>query len=206
MNEDLGIQPEGVQTMQVWLPESRYPDIKRVVNFYRDVISRISTIPGVQAASAANFVPLSGWRDFVDIDIEGRAVPKAGEEYTSQYVVCDANFFHTLGMQIKEGRELVPLRRTGFARASPSSMTRSRISIGRTKIPSESKSACTSKRSNVPWRPEPREAWLTIVGIVGNIREWELGDKRPGEIYVPYLQNPSRLMRLIVRAPMIPPR
>jgi putative ABC transport system permease protein len=55
-------------------------------------------------------------------------------------------------------------------------------------------------KTKTPWRPEPRDAWLTIVGIVGSIREWELGDKRPGEIYLPYLQNPSRLMRLMTRS------
>ena len=199
LNEDLGIRPEGVQTMQVWLPESRYPDIKRVVNFYRDVIARVSAIPGVQSASAANFVPLSGWRDFVDIDIEGRAVPQAGEEYTSQYVICDANFFHTLGMQIKEGREL-------SASDGPDSpgVVVINDALAHQYWPNEDpvgkQIRVHFEASNVPWRPEPREAWLTIVGIVGNIREWELGDKRPAEIYVPYLQNPSRLMRLISRS------
>ncbi|MGA8073907.1 MAG: ABC transporter permease [Candidatus Acidiferrales bacterium] len=199
MSEDLGIHAEGVQTMQVWLPESRYPDTTRVVNFYRDVISRISTIPGVQAASAANFVPLSGWRDFVDIDIEGRAVPKAGEEFTSQYVVCDSNFFNTMGMRVKEGRELAPSDgpdAPGVAVINDA--------LAHQYWPNEDPVGRQIKvhfdATKTPWRPEPREAWLTIVGIVGNIREWELGDKRPGEIYVPYLQNPSRLMRLIVRS------
>jgi putative ABC transport system permease protein len=199
MNEDLGIRPEGVQTMQVWLPESRYPDIKRVVNFYRDVIARVSTIPGVQSATAANFVPLSGWRDFVDIDIEGRAEPQAGEEFTSQYVVCDSNFFHTLGMPIKEGRELAPSDgpdAPGVAVINDA--------LAHQYWPNEDPVGkhirVHFEASKVPWRPEPREAWLTIVGIVGNIREWELGDKRPAEIYVPYLQNPSRLMRLMARS------
>jgi putative ABC transport system permease protein len=199
MNEDLGIHAEGVQTMQVWLPESRYPDVTRVVNFYRDVISRISTIPGVQSASAANFVPLSGWRDFVDIDIEGRAVPQAGEEYTSQYVVCDSNFFHTLGMQIKEGRELAP----SDGPDSPGVAVINEA-LAHQYWPNEDPVGKQIRvhfdATKTPWRPEPREAWLTIVGIVGNIREWELGDKRPGEIYVPYLQNPSRLMRLMARS------
>ena len=200
MNEDLGIHAEGVQTMQVWLPESRYPENARVVNFYRDVIfARMSTIPGVRDASAANFVPLSGWRDFVVFDIEGRAEPRAGEEFTSQYVVCDSNFFHTLGMRLKEGRELAP---TDGPDAAGVAVINEALAhqYWPDEDPVGKQIRVHFDATKTPWRPEPREAWLTIVGIVGNIREWELGDKRPGEIYVPYLQNPSRLMRLITRS------
>jgi putative ABC transport system permease protein len=199
MNEDLGIRAEGVQTMQVWLPESKYPETPQVVNFYRDVISRISTIPGVQSASAANFVPLSGWRDYVDFDIEGRAKPQAGQEFTSQYVVCDSNFFRTLGMQLKEGRELAP---SDDSNAQGVAVINN--ALARQFWPNEDPIGKQIRvhfdPSKAPWKPEPREAWITIVGIVGDIREWELGDKRPGEIYLPYLQNPSRLMRLMVRS------
>ena len=199
MNEDLGLRAEGVQTMQVWLPETKYPDIKRVVNFYQDVISRLSAIPGVQAASAANFVPLSGWRDFVDIDIAGRPVQQAGEEYTSQYVVCDANYFHTLGMQLKEGRELAPSDGPDSAGVAVIN-----DALAHQYWPHEDPVGKQIRvqfdQTKTPWRPEPRDAWITIVGIVGTIHEWELGDKRPGEIYLPYLQNPSRLMRLMARS------
>ena len=56
---------------------------------------------------------------------------------------------------------------------------------------------------------EPREAWLTIVGIVGNIREWELGDKRPAvpvdEKDRPHLrQRVDDVLHALVKVQLVP--
>ncbi len=51
-----------------------------------------------------------------------------------------------------------------------------------------------------PWQPQPLDSWLTIVGVVGDLREWDWGlDKIPA-LYLPYTQNPSRLMSIVIRA------
>jgi putative ABC transport system permease protein len=51
-----------------------------------------------------------------------------------------------------------------------------------------------------PWQPAAREIWLTVIGLVQDVREWEWGDEKVGQVYLPYAQNPSRIMRLVVRA------
>jgi putative ABC transport system permease protein len=48
--------------------------------------------------------------------------------------------------------------------------------------------------------PEPRQGWLTIVGIVSDVRDWEWGEQKVGQIYLPYTQNASRIMHLVVRS------
>jgi putative ABC transport system permease protein len=40
---------------------------------------------------------------------------------------------------------------------------------------------------------------LTVVGVVADVREWEWGEEKVGQVYLPYAQNPSRIMRLVVR-------
>ena len=55
-----------------------------------------------------------------------------------------------------------------------------------------------------PWRPATRDSWLTVVGIVGDVREWSLGGKTPGIVYMPYRQAPSRLMCLVIRTTPAP--
>jgi len=54
--------------------------------------------------------------------------------------------------------------------------------------------------TRLPWEPEPREGWLTIVGIAGDVREREWGEQKVGQIYLPYTQNASRIMHLVVRS------
>jgi predicted permease len=53
--------------------------------------------------------------------------------------------------------------------------------------------------SGAPWKPQPRNTWLRVVGVVGDIRDWSWNQQLPDEMYLPYTQNPSRLMRLVVR-------
>ena len=50
-----------------------------------------------------------------------------------------------------------------------------------------------------PGEPQLRSGWLTIVGVVGDIREWELGDPKSPMIYLPAAQDPTPFMNLAVR-------
>jgi putative ABC transport system permease protein len=60
--------------------------------------------------------------------------------------------------------------------------------------------------AKVPWRPASRNTWLTVVGVVGDVKEDALNDETKPEIYLPYLQNPSSLMNLLVRSTYDPSR
>jgi putative ABC transport system permease protein len=51
-----------------------------------------------------------------------------------------------------------------------------------------------------PWQPVARDTWLTVVGVVQDVREWEWGEEKVAQLYLPYTQNPSRIMRLVVRS------
>jgi len=60
--------------------------------------------------------------------------------------------------------------------------------------------------ARVPWRPASNNTWLTVIGVVGDVKEAGLNDEQPAEIYLPYLQNPSSLMNLLVRSTSDPLR
>jgi len=51
-----------------------------------------------------------------------------------------------------------------------------------------------------PWQPQSRDSWLTIVGVVRDIREWEWGLDKIPSLYLPYSQDPSRLMSVVIRS------
>jgi putative ABC transport system permease protein len=60
--------------------------------------------------------------------------------------------------------------------------------------------------AKVPWRPESTNTWLTNTGVVQDVNEAGLNDEQSAEIYIPYLQNPSSLMNLLVRTTSDPLR
>ncbi len=198
LTEHLGLDPQNVLTMQVWLPESHYASGRSAANFFQQTIERVSTLPGVASASAVNFVPMSGWRDDLDFDIQGRATPRSGEEFTSQYSISDANYFRTMRIPLEAGREFSPNdggQTAGVAIINESLEHRywpNENPIGKQIRPH-------FEPRQVPWQPEAKESWITIVGIVGDIREWGSGGKTPGIIYLPYLQAPSHMMCLVIR-------
>jgi|HubBroStandDraft_6_1064221.scaffolds.fasta_scaffold00779_14 predicted permease len=199
LSDSLGFDPSNVLTMQIFLSEPHYPKASQVVNFYQQVIEHAGALPGVKSASAVNFLPLAGWSGFCDFDIAGRSTPTPGEHFTGQYRVADWRYFQTMGISVKEGRDLV---------ASDASNTQGVALINQAlarrywpnQDPVGQQIRLKFPDTRLPWEPEPREGWLTIVGIAGDVREREWGEQKVGQIYLPYTQNASRIMHLVVRS------
>src|SRR6185437_15038787 len=53
--------------------------------------------------------------------------------------------------------------------------------------------------AHAPWQSQERDSWLTIVGVTGNIREWDWGVDAVPTIYLPMQQDPSWLMSVVIR-------
>jgi putative ABC transport system permease protein len=198
MSEDIGFDPSHTLTMQIWLPESHYPSVPPVVNFYQQVVERVSALPGVMSASAINFLPLSGWGDYCDFDIAGRAVPPSGEEFTAQYRVVDWRYARTMGISVKQGRDLEP----SDSPDAPGVVLLNEALVHRYwphEDPVGKQIRLHFPATNTPWQPVARDSWLTIAGVVGDVRDWEWGEQKVGQVYLPFVQNPSRIMRLVIR-------
>jgi len=98
-----GLQPENILTFNVSLPDVRYSSEKQV-RFYRDLMARIRSLPGVQSASAVTPLPLSGDRFGISFQIEGRPVaPK--DEPSADMFIAETNYFRTMGIPITKGRD-----------------------------------------------------------------------------------------------------
>jgi len=199
LNEKLGFDPANLLTMQIYLPESHYETGAQINNFFQQVIAGMSALPGVQSASAANYLPLTGWSGYCDFDIAGRPHPQSGEHFTGQYRVIDWRYVPTMGMSIKEGRDfsesdgsdsegVVMLSETLARRYWPD------------RSPLGEEIQLNFKGAINPWSPIPHEGWLRIIGIVGDVRDWQWGEERVGQIFLPATQDPSRIMRLIAKS------
>jgi hypothetical protein len=93
-----GLQPENILTFNLSLPDVRYPSEKQV-RFYRDLMVRMRSLPGVQSASAVMPLPLSGDRFSISFQIEGRPVaPK--DEPSADLFIAETNYFRTMGIPI----------------------------------------------------------------------------------------------------------
>ena len=199
MTDSLGFDPSKLMTAQIFLPAPHYPTAPSVRNFYHDVTERVAALPDVKSASAVNFLPLTGWSGYCDFDIAGRATPPSGEHFTGQYRVIDWRYLRTMGISLKEGRDFAPAdgpETQGVALINEALANRywpNQDPVGqqiRLKFPDV----------RTPYDPEPREGWLTVVGLVGDVRDWQWGEPKVGQIFLPDTQDPSRMMHLVVRS------
>jgi predicted permease len=197
--EPLGFEPENLLTGQMLLPEAHYADGQHISNFYGAVVERVNAIPGVTSASAANFLPLTRWNAYCDFDIAGRATPPSGEHFTGLYRVADWRYLQTMGVPVKQGRDFT-------ASDGPDSQGVALVNETLTHRywpnadPVGQQIRLVFSATRTPWEPIPHQGWLTIVGVVGDVRDWAWSEPKSGQLYLPDTQNPSRLMSLVVRS------
>src|SRR5262245_39346690 len=101
-NVPLGFNPQNVLTMQITLPEQKYPDAARRSAFFERAIQRIEALPGVEAAGLTWTLPVTGGPPSTGFKIEGRkSAPEGGD---ADFDYCTPHFFRALGIPLLKGR------------------------------------------------------------------------------------------------------
>ena len=172
---DAGFDARNVLTMRVSLPGARYPEASEQSSFFEQVISRIETIPGVQAAGVASAIPLIGWQNTSPFAIEGRQDLTEPEESH----VISPGYFDAMGIPLLAGRNFADRDRKN----SPGVVIITQ-SLARRYWPDE---APIGQRIRLGG--DPQEPWRTIVGIVGDIKQSGLDGDPTREYYIPYKQD-----------------
>jgi putative ABC transport system permease protein len=201
-NVNPGFDPKNVVTMQVNLPEAKYSDDQQVINFYRQVFERIKALPGVVHVGATHALPWSGNSSMRYFYAEGQPLPPTGQEdnYNLNYRVVSPDYFDAMGIPILEGRDFSDDDRVqSDAVAVVNQMLASRL------WPRDDP---VGKRIR-QYRSGREDAWFRVVGVVGNVRHYWLGDITQPEIYFSYAQVPllesttierhRRFMQIVVR-------
>jgi putative ABC transport system permease protein len=200
-----GINPHDVLTMQVWLPRAKYSKAYQVTNFYREVLRRIQQLPGVESASAINFPPLAPQSTTVNVIIEGHNPSSPDEGLNARCSVISQEYFRTMNIPLLSGRTFTDQDANeinGVAIISAS--TARRFWPQSDPIGHQIRPQFTQQRYF--WIPESKNLPLRIVGVVGDVRYDGLADNDQVQIYLPYLQNPSSIMNLVVRTASDPLR
>jgi putative ABC transport system permease protein len=199
LNQDLGFNPSHVLTMQVWLPGNRYPDEAKVADFYEQATDRIAQLPGVEVAGASNYLPLTRWTAFCNFDITDRTPAQADHPFTSEYRVIDWRYFQAMHTPVKEGRGFLVSDGPGTQPiAVINQALRQRYWPDQDPVGQQIR---IHRQDPVPdWEADKRSDWLTIVGVVANTQGWNWEQKQPPLLYLPYVQNPSRMMHFVIRS------
>jgi putative ABC transport system permease protein len=187
---DPGFNPHDVLTMQTSLAGGSYDSSAKVDNFVRQVVQRVEGIPGVQAAAAAVELPLSGMSIDLPFNIAGRTPAKGQYEGDVYWRSVAPHYFRVLQIPLLRGRAFTESDTANSARvvivnqAMAKEFWKDHDPIGQIVV--------IGKGLGPQFDDPPRE----IVGIVGNVRENNLGEKDAGVMYVPQGQVPEGLTKL----------
>jgi putative ABC transport system permease protein len=174
---DTGVRPDNLLAMTVDLPASDYSSAERLRVFHQTLLGRLGTMPAVGDVSLVNWLPMGHASINGDYAIEGRA----GEFYADKPAVS-AGYFRQMGIHLLEGRD--------FTNADDGSRPGVAI-VSRSVATLVDPSGHALGRRIVLGRPGPDD-WLTIVGIVEDVRQYGPQQPRRAAVYQPYLQVSSQ--------------
>ena len=194
-----GIDPRNVLTAQMWMPPSRYPGAAAERQFVDRMLDRVRALPGVEAASVVNYPPLGLTGTEVAFQMEGRVAPPSAQEATrARFRTIDPEFFGTLRIPLVAGRPFT----NGDADESRGVVIVSET-FARRFLPGEDPIG-KRIRPHFPggdayWYPYSANLPLRIVGVARDVREEGIDVGTMPQMYLPYAQNPSRILHLLVR-------
>ena len=188
-----GFTPEQVIAARISPPERAYADPDRTRAFYAALLERAVAFPSVTGVAASNPIPLRDGLNGMAIRVGGQfedmrnALPSA-----DHYQLITPGYLRSMGIPLVSGRDITDDDRAG---APPVILVSE--SIARKFWPGED---AVGKRLGYPW-PSP---WLTIVGVVGDVKQDSLTSSRTMAIYRPFAQAPVASMTLVLRTSTTP--
>lgn len=178
-------------TVDINLPQSRYPDAKQASAFFQDLVNRVEALPGVEAATVSTSTPLSGIARNDPFAIEGRPLDPANISFAG-WQKAGANYFNTLNIPIVQGRDLTSQDMDENAPV----VAVINESMARRYWPQENPLG----RRITLGLPRPDNPWATIVGIAKDLPHRGIDSTPEPDWYLSRPLGPQRNQILFVRA------
>ena len=188
---ETGFNPDHLLTMRVELPETRYKEVAQQTQFRMRVLDGTNSLPGVQAAMVSE-LPLSGdWLDH-DFVIDGRPPIAPGDEPSLQTRSVFGDYFRTMQIPLRAGRDFD---------AHDFSDKAQLVGIANESLVRQYFQGEDPLGKRIRWARDPETHWITIVGVVGDVKHFGLDLPEEPALYSPYPQAApwKRWMTLVAR-------
>jgi predicted permease len=186
-----GFEPEHVMTMTVDLPEARYRSAAQLHAFDARLLESLRALPDVAAVGAVNWMPLGSLVMRGDVRAQGRPeVP----DWLVMKAAISSGYMRSMGIRLLRGRDI-----TDRDTAGNTGVILVSDSVARQLWPGEE---AVGQRLSLTDRPTAAD-WLTVVGVVDDIRHGGKKEQITPAVYQPYAQVDGRFflsrMTFVVR-------
>ena len=189
LHVDPGFDARGVLSVGMSLVGPRWAEDEAVRMFQDELLNRIARLPGVTNAAIAGQIPLGDNMDQWGFRIEGRVFKSQADAPSVERYSVTPDYFNTMRIPLKKGRLFNSTDTTGSALVMVIGET-----TARTLWPGENPIGSRVRIGG------PDGPWRTVVGIVGDVRHYDLGQRPTTQFYLPQLQRTDSFVVLVVRS------
>jgi len=182
-----GFNPANLLVAQVTLPKTKYAQEARQRNFSDDVLARIHALPGVVSAGVSSAVPFGGFGQTVVVEAAGKPAPQPGETLGARFSAVSPNYFAAMQMPLVKGRAFTSADGPGNAPVAVIGQT-----LARQFWPNEDPVGQKLKFGE-------QHTVCTIVGVVNDVKMYNLRGRPERQMYVPLAQFPSPTLGFVAR-------
>ncbi len=179
MNQYSFLEPEQVLTLRTQLPNRKYKDTQQRSNFYKQVLDRVQNLPGVVSAGYSTSVPLAWKGGTSGFYPEGAKDPIPGMSYDSNHRQVSADYLKTLKIALRQGRYFDEHDNAQSMKVAVVNET-----MARQYWPGQNVIGRRFKLGD----PNEDVPWISIVGVVADVRQMGLDEPIKAEMYFPYSQ------------------
>lgn len=189
----VGFNPDRVLHLQLNLPLAKYPQPVHLAAFYEQALERLQALPGVLSVGGNSGLPFSGNSMGMPVVPEGKTYETLQDLPFTQYSLVMGDYFRTLGIALRAGRVFdsrdsatsepvviinQALAKKHFADADPIGQ---RVMLG---LPDN------LNRPGIIGKDMIKFPWLTVVGVVEDVKQDGFNQEPTPQAYVPYVQVP----------------
>jgi putative ABC transport system permease protein len=179
-----GFDPANVITMRTTLPEAGYTTHGRLRAFSRELLERVGSVPGIQAAGFANYLPLGRFGGGGPFEIDG------GERAFSWVSIVGGEYFKAMG---------IPLLRGRFPDERDTELTQPVVVVDQA-LAERYWYGKSPVGTRVSWRVGDERVSGEVVGMVGNVRWAGVANSPHATMYFWYPQRPVRELAIVARS------
>jgi predicted permease len=196
----LGFDPSNVLTMRLSAPQATYETPEQVVQFYERLLDRVRQVPGVRVAGAVRSLPLGSTIGDFGVRVEGY-VPPPGANAKGDWQIATDGYLEAIGERLIRGRSF-----QASDTATSQLVALINEEMGRRYWPGQDP---VGRRFKIGGGDANRP-WITVVGIVGDVRHNGITDVVKEKFYVPHRQwhvslgNAIRSMTLVIKTAQDP--
>lgn len=184
LNADPGFKPERLVSMTISLPSGRDTQPGSTAAFYRELQSRLSSVPGIDAIALTSSLPLTEHGSSSPFQIVNRPAAAGEPQPHADALMITPDYFHVMGIPLVRGRNFEP------ADARPSEMAvLVDAQLAREFFPGED--PLGKQIRHFFGRP------ATIVGVVGSVNQREVGGPSKATVYYFVERHPRSRVTLV---------